>query len=419
MRNGGPATSRLSAWVARMTSGSSTGSIAGARGSMGSRSAAPFTRGSVSEDGRKLPSRCPRRDLAGRRACVSAKRDETSPKRAARSRTRGPMKPKPAHEVELFRGMWTTDPGMKRVFRIVERVARSDATVLVRGETGSGKELVARAIHDLSPRGKGPFRAINCAAVPSTLLESELFGHVRGAFTGAVRDTPGQFRLANKGTLFLDEVAELPLEVQAKMLRVLETRTVTPVGARDPVPVDVRIVAATHRPLRREVEAGRFRADLMYRLRVIPVFLPALRDRVGDAVLLTERILEEYNARGGRRVTRISPGAKTAIERYPWPGNVRELRNALEYAYVIGDGPTLERADLPPEIADPERTIDGAPIPERTNLASANSDAGAVQRALERTGGDRTRAARLLGISRVTLWRRMRELGLLGDRPRA
>ena len=165
--------------------------------------------------------------------------------------------------------------------------------MLVLGETGSGKELVATALHDLSPRAKGPFRAINCSAMPAPLLESELFGHARGAFTGAVRDNPGHFKLANRGTLFLDEVAELPLELQAKLLRVLETHTVMPVGAREPIAVDVRIVAATHRALRREVDAGRFRADLMYRLRVIPVFIPPLRARGGDVILLAERFIDK------------------------------------------------------------------------------------------------------------------------------
>jgi len=180
-------------------------------------------------------------------------------------------------EPVLFHGIWSHTPAMGEVFRVVERVALDDASVVVRGESGTGKELVAHAIHALSRRSKGPFRAINCAALPPTLLESELFGHVRGAFTGATSDSPGHFQLAHRGTLFLDEVADMPLDLQAKLLRVLETRTVLPVGGRQPVPVDVRIVSATHRALRKEVELGRFRADLMYRLRVIPIFLPALR----------------------------------------------------------------------------------------------------------------------------------------------
>jgi transcriptional regulator with PAS, ATPase and Fis domain len=312
-----------------------------------------------------------------------------------------------------FHGIVTRDPAMKRVFRIMEKVARTDTNVLVRGDTGAGKELVARAVHALSDRRAGPFRALNCAALPPTLLESELFGHVRGAFTGAVRDNPGHFRLADGGSIFLDEVAELPLELQAKLLRVLETRTVIPIGAQDPVPVDVRIIAATHRALRTEVEAGRFRADLMFRLRVVPIFLPPLRDRTGDVMLLAQRFVQELNARGGRRVERVAPGAQTVLERHDWPGNVRELRNVLEYAFVIGEGPVLVEADLPPELLDPS-LAGGAPPAANLPPASEEEDAevARIRRALERTGGNRERAARMLGVSRATLWRRMKAAGL-------
>jgi transcriptional regulator with PAS, ATPase and Fis domain len=316
----------------------------------------------------------------------------------------------------LFHSMWTRDPAMKRAFHVMERAARRDASVLVRGETGTGKELVARAIHDLSPRAKGPFAAINCAALPGSLLESELFGHVRGAFTGAVRDQPGFFRTADRGTLFLDEVAEMPLELQSKLLRVLETHTVIPVGGREPLPVDVRIVAATHQSLRQAVERGTFRSDLMYRLRVIPIFLPPLRQRIGDVGLLAQKLIEELNAQGGRQVARLSPTALAALEQYPWPGNVRELRNALEYAYVIGEGPVLAPGDLPAEIVEPGSSSDAGDEP-RINAPPAPGaedppEVARIRRALERAGGHRERAAQMLGISRVTLWRRMRELGL-------
>jgi transcriptional regulator with PAS, ATPase and Fis domain len=307
--------------------------------------------------------------------------------------------------------MWTDDPGMRRMFRVVERVAGSGETVLVRGETGSGKELVARALHDLSERAGGPFRALNCAALPSTLLESELFGHARGAFTGAVRDVPGHVQLASGGTLFLDEVAELPLELQAKLLRALETRTVIPVGGREPIAVDVRVVSATHRALRREVEAGRFRADLMYRLRVIPIFIPPLRDRRGDVRLLTEKLIEEQNARGRRHVEQAAPATLAYLEAHDWPGNVRELRNVIAYAYAIGDGPVLAPADLPPELTAGETTsVVAAP---RAVPAEAAGEAARIRAVLERTAGNRNRAAQILGMSRVTLWRRMRDLALL------
>ncbi|QSQ21238.1 sigma 54-interacting transcriptional regulator [Pyxidicoccus parkwayensis] len=312
---------------------------------------------------------------------------------------------------ELFHGLWTQDPELRRIFRIVEKVARTESSVLVRGESGTGKELIAHALHALSPRSKGPFRAINCAALPPTLLESELFGHVRGAFTGAVRDSPGHFRLANKGSLFLDEVAEMPLDLQAKMLRVLETRTVIPVGGREPVPVDVRIIAATHRALRREVEAGRFRADLMYRLRVVPVFLPSLRERPGDILPLAMRFLDELHQRGTRRVERFSPGARRLLEAHTWPGNVRELRNVMEYAYVIGEGPVVREADLPPEFSEPRAR---APVAVGSVSPEVSLDPERVREALARAGGNRSEAARLLGISRVTLWRRLRDMGEAG-----
>lgn len=320
----------------------------------------------------------------------------------------------------VFHGMSTRDPGMKHMFHIVRRAARRDVPVLVRGETGSGKELVARAIHTLSPRFRGPFRAVNCAALPAALLESELFGHVKGSFTGATQNHPGIFRLTDHGTLFLDELAELPIELQAKLLRAIETRTVIPVGATEPVTVDVRLVAATHQSLRRAVDRGTFRADLMYRLRVVPIFLPPLRARRGDITLLTHKLVAKLNSAGERKVDNVAQSALSALERYPWPGNVRELQNALEYAFVIGEGPTLTVADLPPEIAhyDPGMRLGAqqglppeAPVADSAVTPEA-TEAQKIRRALSKVDGNRSRAAESLGISRVTLWRRMQALGL-------
>ncbi len=315
--------------------------------------------------------------------------------------------------VVTLHGLITRDDVMKRTLREVSRVARSEVSVLVRGETGSGKELVARAIHLESRRATGPFRAINCAALPAPLLESELFGHVRGAFTGAVRDAEGHVRLAHGGTLFLDEVAELPLELQAKLLRVLQERVVLPVGARQPVDVDVRFVAATHRSLREEVAAGRFRADLMYRLRVVPLFIPPLRERPLDVELLTDHFMAQMQIDAERKLERIAPRARAALASYDWPGNVRELQNALSYAFVMGEGPVLLESDLPPEI----RGEEARPINEPARLGQGTLDVESRQllRALERANGNKARAAKSLGISRVTLWRRLKALGLTDE----
>jgi len=216
-------------------------------------------------------------------------------------------------DAEVFRGLVSRDPGMKRAFHTVRNVAETDSTVLVRGESGTGKELVARALHTESHRRDGPFVAVNCAALTPTLIESELFVHKKGAFTGAAADREGLFVQANGGTLFLDEVAELPLDVQAKLLRVLEEQVVTPVGANREIAVDIRVVAATHRALRQEVKRGTFREDLMYRLRVVPLFLPALRERKGDVELLLRRFLDEFNARGPRQVAHVAPDTMRAL----------------------------------------------------------------------------------------------------------
>ena len=318
----------------------------------------------------------------------------------------------PDEPVEMW-GMATRSPLMKKLFRDVERVAKRNVTVLGRGETGSGKELVANAIHEASRRSGGPFRAINCAALPPNLLESELFGHVRGAFTGAVRDAPGHFRLAEGGTLFLDEVGELSLDLQAKLLRVLQEKTVIPVGGREPVPVDVRIVSATNRSLREMIDEGTFREDLMYRLRVIPLFIPPLRERPEDVTLLARRFLDEL-ADDMRKIDQISHGAAKLLESWEWPGNVRELRNVIEYAFAMGEGSVLLEADLPPEIRGEDPMAPTVNVPERLP-EGASSEEKQLRRALERAGGHRGRAASILGISRSTLWRKMKQHGLLED----
>jgi DNA-binding NtrC family response regulator len=335
-----------------------------------------------------------------------------------------------------FHGIRTAAPCMRTLFALLGRVARSDAAVLIRGETGTGKELVARALHELSPRAAGPFRAINCATLTPELLASELFGHVRGAFTGAFANRQGLFALADRGTIFLDEIAEMPLDIQARLLRVLQEKTFVPLGAAQSVTVDVRVLSATNKALRDEVRARRFREDLMYRVRVVPLYLPRLAERLGDVEALAWHFVGEFNERGLRRVTDVSDEAFAALLAYPWPGNVRELRNVVEYAFAVGEGPLLTLADLPPELrgeGPPEsggawpapppepalRLPSGPPpgAPAALLPAAALPDPDDVEReriraALRAAGGRRGEAAETLGLSRTTLWRRMKELGL-------
>ncbi len=308
-----------------------------------------------------------------------------------------------------FPGLIGRSPAMERIFRLIENLEHSEATVLLAGESGTGKEIVAHAIHARSPRRGGPFVAVNCGALPGELLESELFGHVRGAFTGAVRDRTGRFELASGGTLFLDEVGDLPLQLQVKLLRVLQERTFERVGESRPRTSDARIVAATNVDLRRAVQEGRFRDDLFYRLRVVPIEIPPLRDRREDIEPLATFLLARVGARQGRAL-RFSPDALRLLLEHPWPGNVRELENALEYAVAVCKGQTILPEDLPGGIG-PGTLAPVSPAP--TIRASPGPlDATRVRSALEACRWRRHEAARRLGVSRTTLWRRMRELGL-------
>lgn len=305
--------------------------------------------------------------------------------------------------------MVTVSPQMIRFFELVRRAGRSDSTVLIRGESGTGKELVAEALHRESPRSGRPFHAVNCATFTSEMLASELFGHVRGAFTGAIRDRKGLLALADKGTLFLDEVAEMPIELQARLLRVLQVRRFTPVGGTVEQEVDVRVISATNQALRKLSAEGRFREDLMYRLRVVPLYLPRLAEREGDVAALTWMFIDLFNARHGREVHGIAPDAWAAFQTYPWPGNVRELRNNIEQAFVLGEGPVLTLEELTPELrgvgvqvpdVEPSMTLEGL---ERAELIEAYRS----------TGGHRGRMAEKLGVSRPTLYRRLKKHGLI------
>lgn len=289
-------------------------------------------------------------------------------------------------------------PTVRAALRLLDRVAKTDSTVLLTGESGTGKELFARALHGLSSRSEGPFVGVNCAAIPETLLENELFGHEKGAFTGAHRRQVGRFEAAHGGTLLLDEIGELPLVTQSKVLRVLEERTFERVGSSRSIKADVRLVAATNRDLRSMVEAGGFRDDLYYRLEVFPIELPALRDRASDIPLLAQHLVEVIAARQGVEPRILPKETAGLLESHEWPGNVRQLANVLERAMIVGEGPRLEAAEL-------------------KILLTAESGRSERQRicdALEQSEGDKHRAAEYLGISYRTLLRRIREHDLAG-----
>ncbi|MGE0788485.1 MAG: sigma-54-dependent transcriptional regulator [Sandaracinaceae bacterium] len=307
--------------------------------------------------------------------------------------------------------MIVESPAMKRVMAIARRVAPSKSTVLITGESGTGKEVVARAIHRGSERADRPFVALNVKALSDTLLESELFGHVKGAFTGADKDRAGVFERADGGTLFLDEIGEVGLDVQAKLLRVLQEREVQPVGASAPRRIDVRLLAATNRALGADVAAGRFREDLYFRLAVIPIEVPPLRERPEDIVPLASAFLRRHARERGRTLG-FTPEALAWLTSHAWPGNVRELENAIERGAVLAMGDVLELTDLAPDAAE-ERAPDLEP---RANLADFidRATASHIERVLEETGGKRAEAAKRLGIDRTTLYRLMRKYEIDG-----
>ena len=307
---------------------------------------------------------------------------------------------------------------IREVFRLMESAATSPIPVLLEGETGTGKELVARAVHRASPRHDGPFVAINCAAIPEPLLERELFGHRRGAFTGALHDQPGLFEAANGGTLFLDEIGEMPPAMQAKLLRVVQEGEVTPIGDTRPRVVDLHVISATNRELMAEVRSHRFRDDLYYRLAAFPIRLPSLRDRRDDVPLLIQHFLTAAAEQHGKRIAGIDPAAAALLERYDWPGNVRELQNELARAVALTpDGGVIGLPQLSPRLAGtrpppPAPGVDGAGPHASLREARAAFEASYVTDVLQREHGNVSRAARALGISRAMLQRKMRGYGL-------
>ena len=302
-------------------------------------------------------------------------------------------------------------PAMQAVYRIIENAAASRATVFVTGESGTGKELAAEAVHALSPRAAGPFVPLNCAAIPKDLIESEIFGHVRGAFTGAVADRPGAARAADGGTLFLDEICEMDLALQGKLLRFIQTGSFVPVGGTKALHTDVRFVCATNRDPLAEVQAGRFREDLYYRLHVVPVPLPPLRERGEDVMLLAEAFLTRSAAEEGKRFTRFAPDAAALLRAHRWPGNVRELENAIRTAVVLHDGEAVTAAMLPVTVhggAAPAPSVPAprAPDPARRIRPLAEIEREAIEEAIRLCGGNVPKAAAFLGVSPSTLYRK-------------
>ena len=311
-------------------------------------------------------------------------------------------------------GMIGKSEAMQRIFRTVRKVAAYKSTVLISGESGTGKELVAQALHDESPRAERAFVPVNCGAIPETLLESELFGHKKGAFTDAAQDKRGLFAEADGGTLFLDEIGELPLNLQVKLLRVLQEGEIRRVGDARAVAVDVRVVAATVRDLAAEVEAGRFREDLYYRLNVLPIELPPLRDRSDDIPSLVERFLRRNNLRLGMEIKGVAPDALRLLLSYPWPGNVRELENSMERAMVLAEGDVVDVESLPPKLAERSDPIQRSLLSGDLSIKRTTRliEQELIQRALAQTQGNRTNAAKLLEISHRALLYKIKEYGV-------
>jgi len=313
-----------------------------------------------------------------------------------------------------FHGLIGNSPAMRQVYDLIENAAGSDAPVIIHGESGTGKELVSKAIHDIGLRRKKPFVKVNCASLTESLLESELFGHVKGAYTGAYKDRAGRFETAHQGDIFLDEIGDMPLSTQVKLLRVLEEKTVERVGDNTPIPVDVRIISATNRNLMQLVDQGFFRKDFYFRINVIPIHLPLLNQRIEDIPLLAEAFFRKMRLKSGKPIDGISREAMDALMQYAWPGNVRELRSAFEYAFVTCQAPMLQPFHFPTDVYQPRRQ-------PQANVKQTSYNMHEIEKrelvdALERAGGNKSKTAKFLGVSRVTVWNRMKRFGI--DTPR-
>jgi DNA-binding NtrC family response regulator len=330
------------------------------------------------------------------------------------------------HHRYSFANIVGTSGRMNSIFQMMDRIARVDGTVLITGESGTGKELVARAIHFAGPRKDDPFVVANCGAIPRDLIESEFFGHSKGAFTDARTETTGRFELAQHGTIFLDEIGELPLEAQVKLLRAIGEREIVKVGGTKTIPVDVRVIAATNKVLDEEIRKGTFREDLYYRLAVLSLHLPPLRERREDIPLLCEHFLKKFAAELKTSVRKIREGALDRLLRYSWPGNVRDLENIIYESIVLSDNPVLGEADLPPRIrigfpadtSENSEDSETAPPPradtlkEAAQAAAENAEKSLIEKALREAGGNKTEAARILGVSRKTLFNKMKSFRL-------
>jgi two-component system, NtrC family, response regulator len=315
----------------------------------------------------------------------------------------------PPMDTSVLGGMITAAPEMLKVTRTIERVANADVSVMLLGASGTGKELLARGVHQSSGRAKKEFIAINCAAIPENLLEAELFGHEKGAFTGAIKTTPGKIEMAHGGTLFLDEVGDIPLPLQVKLLRFLQERVIERIGGRATIPVDTRIVCATHQHLETMIADGRFREDLYYRLAEIVVKIPSLAERPGDSVLLAKHFVKRFAATMNANVKGLAPDALSAIDRWTWPGNVRELENRLKRAVIMADGKLVSAADLDLPVGDGD---DDRSDVINLKAVRDGADRTAIRRAIARTEGNISNAAKLLGISRPTLYDLIKQHGI-------
>ena len=317
------------------------------------------------------------------------------------------------HDAFIFEGIKGTSPAMQGIFEVIRRVAPTNISVLIEGSSGTGKELLARAIHNNSRRRDKPFKPVNCAGLTETLLESELFGHVKGAFTGANTDRKGLFELADKGTLFLDEIGDMPLTMQAKLLRVLEDGIVVPVGSSKAVVVDVRIISATNQNLMKEIEKNEFREDLNFRIRGVDIVLPALRERSEDIPVLAEHFLREATEETGSKVNGFTDAAMSVLGGYEWPGNIRQLRNVVRTMVVMCDRERIDVQDLPPEIAQRRQlTGDSTPSASLAGVPLNELEKKAIVDTLAKTQGNREKAARILGIGERTLYRKIKEYNL-------